>query len=259
MTASTAGPVPCTEIYTDTETTSLARPYRPGGRRIWELAVIRREADRTERRLHKFIRLADLDLIGQLPPELRAEHSLSWAERLLALPEPTLEALDVGDFFRRHPEIAPGAPGSVISEVQAAATLLEGWLTAAPGVDKPWLFGIVPSFEDLGYEDLLYRTGFQTVGTPWHYAPQDAATYAAGRLGLLPPWESDEVSRMLGLDPEEYDRHTAMGDAEWTKDLMDMAVLNAANSPSTALAASLGARPGERPEMSAPASSVAGA
>lgn len=251
MSTPTAAPVPCTQIWTDTETTSLARPYRPGGRRIWEIAVIRRETDRTERRLHLFIRLADLGLFEQLPAELRAEHSLSWAERLQLLPGPVLESLNIGGFFHRHPEIDPGAPGGlVVSEAQAADMLLDGWLTPAPGADKPWMFGIVPSFEDLGYEDLLHRTGYGRVDMPWYYGLQDVATYGAGRLGLVPPWESDDVSRMLGLHPERYDRHSAMGDAEWARDLMDVAVLNAA-----ARAEPFGAGP----EMSPPAPSVGGA
>lgn len=32
-----------------------------------------------------------------------------------------------------------------------------------------------------------------------------------------PPWKSDALSRAVGVDPEQFDRHTALGDAYWAK------------------------------------------
>lgn len=237
MTPDSATPLPvaCPVIYTDTETTGLTPPHLPGGRRIWEVAVIRREIDRTERHLQFFIRLADLDLLEQIPPELAAQTALPLADRLQMLPTMVLDALGVGDFFHRHPEVNPTAPGAVVSRAQAADLLMDGWLTATPGCDAPpVLVGAVPSFDTEGYADLLHVTGKAGGRLPWNHRLLDGVTYAAGRLGLLPGWHPEEVSRRLGIAPAAYARHTAMGDATWVKDLLDVAVLDAARSPSPA-------------------------
>ena len=61
----------------------------------------------------------------------------------------------------------------------------------------------------------------------WHYHPCDVPTMAIGWLtgaeGATPtrPWKSDELTRLIGLDPDDYKRHTAMGDCLWTRDLYD--------------------------------------
>jgi oligoribonuclease (3'-5' exoribonuclease) len=33
----------------------------------------------------------------------------------------------------------------------------------------------------------------------------------------VPPWDSGELSRAVGVDPDDFDRHTALGDARWAK------------------------------------------
>lgn len=33
------------------------------------------------------------------------------------------------------------------------------------------------------------------------------------------PWDSEELSRQLGVDPSRYD-HTALGDCEWSRDML---------------------------------------
>ena len=32
-----------------------------------------------------------------------------------------------------------------------------------------------------------------------------------------PPWKSDELSRAIGVNPDNFDRHTALGDARWAR------------------------------------------
>lgn len=56
---------------------------------------------------------------------------------------------------------------------------------------------------------------------PWHYHPEDIPTLARGWLngkGIFPapPWKSDFISQACGVDVRDFDRHTAMGDVEWT-------------------------------------------
>ena len=31
----------------------------------------------------------------------------------------------------------------------------------------------------------------------------------------MPPWSSDGLSSAVGVDPEQFERHTAMGDVRW--------------------------------------------
>lgn len=53
-----------------------------------------------------------------------------------------------------------------------------------------------------------------------------AVGFLAGSSGkvLPPPWGSDWLSTEVGIDPERYERHTALGDARWTRDLFDQII-----------------------------------
>ncbi len=74
----------------------------------------------------------------------------------------------------------------------------------------------------------------------WHYHVIDVEALAAGFLGgqrlmayhhadqrslspdewpvmMKPPWNSSDLSRAVGVDPDDYDRHTALGDARWAR------------------------------------------
>ncbi len=63
----------------------------------------------------------------------------------------------------------------------------------------------------------------------WHYHLIDVEALAAGWLlgaastdeGLRevarPPWKSTDLSQAVGVDPDGFDRHTALGDARWAK------------------------------------------
>jgi hypothetical protein len=74
----------------------------------------------------------------------------------------------------------------------------------------------------------------------WHYHLVDVEALAAGvvaemrrntRGGMTwgrgcaigdpispePPWSSSDLSRAMGVDPDDFDRHTALGDAQWAK------------------------------------------
>jgi hypothetical protein len=219
-------------VFVDTETTGLTRPYLAHGRRVWEIGIIRRETDRTERRLHLFIGFPELGLVEMLPrsevtsASRLTDDSLPWSDRLkMGLPENVLYGLDIGQFFERHPDMNPSAAHeSVVNERVAAEILMdEGWLSASgPARTKAHFFGAVPSFDDLSLADLLHRSGMIGSEPPWHYHLVDVEAYAAGHLGLLPPWNSKEITRQLGLDPGAYAEHTAMGDAEWARDMFDV-------------------------------------
>ena len=82
----------------------------------------------------------------------------------------------------------------------------------------PVIAGSNPGFDMERLTILLRRNRLEP---GWHYHPLDVPTLAVGALfgaGCVPerPWRSDEISRLIGVDPGDYKRHTAMGDVEWT-------------------------------------------
>ncbi len=48
--------------------------------------------------------------------------------------------------------------------------------------------------------------------------PSDAQMEHRVNMDLArPPWNSGDLSRAVGVDPDQFDRHTALGDARWAK------------------------------------------
>lgn len=89
------------------------------------------------------------------------------------------------------------------------------------------LAGAVVSFDEERLRRLLERNG---VLHRWHYHVVDVEALAAGRIAsaapvkidmrdvsAAPPWKSDDLSRAVGVNPEDFDRHTALGDARWAR------------------------------------------
>jgi hypothetical protein len=84
---------------------------------------------------------------------------------------------------------------------------------------------MVPSFD----EERLRRMHTAKYGdsrpVTWHYHLIDVEAVMVGahvaRFGAPPalPWDSDELSRSVGVEPPSGDdRHTALGDARWALD-----------------------------------------
>ena len=96
------------------------------------------------------------------------------------------------------------------------------------------LAGAVVSFDEERLRRLLHHHG---VLHRWHYHLIDVEALAVGCLAgryvppLRPtehpvpppglPWDSDEVSARLGIKISGEDRHTALGDARWARDIYD--------------------------------------
>lgn len=95
------------------------------------------------------------------------------------------------------------------------------------------LAGAVVSFDEERLRRLLHTQG-QPCG--WHYHLIDVEALAVGRLaadaggrelgpaaarqsrGLVRlPWKSEDLSRAVGVDPDQFERHTALGDARWAQ------------------------------------------
>jgi hypothetical protein len=90
------------------------------------------------------------------------------------------------------------------------------------------LAGAVVSFDEERLRKLLHHHG---VLHRWHYHIVDVEALAVGYLmreraragfdGSMLPWKSDELSAELGVTVSEEDRHTALGDARWSRAIFD--------------------------------------
>lgn len=183
--------------FLDTETTGL----NPDRHEIWEVALI--TLDGRER-------------VWQFPiDEMKADPF----------------ALDIGHYWQRHwaDDTFEVSTASAIymadstycrrknfPDVGRAIRPTEEWcryfqrLTA--GLH---LVGAVPSFDEERLRKLLHLNG---VPHRWHYHLIDIEALVAGKLGIEPPWKSDELGQAVGVEPpSDTERHTALGDARWAK------------------------------------------
>lgn len=183
--------------FMDTETTSLDTRTREA----WEVGIIRREPDGTEERWSAFVDLAH--------PELADRTSLK-----------------IGRFYDRYPgyttdpekrkiQTQTGVihrPKLPLSRREAAKEI--EWRTR-----DAHIIGAVPSFDCSTLERLLWEEGVVPAG--WHYHLIDVESYAAGLLGLEPPYKHDDILAAFGITYDESLRHTALGDAEMDMRLYD--------------------------------------
>lgn len=78
-----------------------------------------------------------------------------------------------------------------------------------------------------------------------HYHLVDVENLAAGYLAAqcrlqkawltlpLPPWNSDALSTAIGVDLAIFDRHTALGDARWSRAIYDQ-IMGTTPAPASA-------------------------
>lgn len=180
-----------TVAFVDTETLGLDADHQP----IWEVGLI-------------------------LPNGSECSWVIERTQRELALAHPiALEMM--GD---RYNEAV--AEGSAVSErlfVQEFCGI----------VGSLHLGGAVVSFD----EERLRRMAWDhDVAYGWHYHLVDVEALAVGFLAgrraqvtahdgprvewgdLKPPWSSDELSRTVGVDPDDFaPKHSALADARWAK------------------------------------------
>jgi hypothetical protein len=193
-------------VFTDCETTSL-RPDR----RAWEIAAIVREPGQPDAEHHWFIDADDLDLGNA-----------------------DLIALNIGRFFERHPQARLDREPEVTEYCDESDAMRE--LEAI--TRGAHLIGAVPNFDADVYAARMRAHG---ICPSWHYHLCDAENLIVGYLAgkgtvLLPPWKSDDLAAALGLKVSEDQRHTAMGDARFVRDIWD-AIMGGPHAVAEALAA----------------------
>jgi hypothetical protein len=182
--------------FIDTETTGV-HPDR----RVWEVAIIRRESDGSE--FTWLWQVDDVDLSNADPFGLK-----------------------VGGFYERHVSITGGWDGPH----EDYPVMYRPESHVAKGVEKATrgahLVGAVPNFDADVLDKMLRR---HRLIPAWHYHLIDVEAMAVGWLAAkvsegyvfaeevyTPPWKSDDLSRDCGVKPPtNAERHTALGDARW--------------------------------------------
>lgn len=174
-------------VFLDTETTGL----QPDRHSVWEIAW------RTA--IHDVAR-------GLLLLQRSDSRFLTFTDQMTRNADP--EALKIGRFEERY-SITSAIPES------AAVGLLTADIARLVGDGKPpHLVGAVPSFDHnmlcMGY------VGWPGFGEGlWHYHLLDVEVLAAGKLGVPPPYSSDQLTARYNIKVDESAKHTALGDVDW--------------------------------------------
>lgn len=166
-------------LFLDTETLGI-EPTVP----IWELAAVRVD-DTTGQELDRC--------------HFQVQHDpANWLD--------TLPQQFIDDYEARYNE----STALTVDEAIAELNRVSGWHT-------PILIGGNVVFDAV----LIKRTWMEPRGVnpPWHYHVEDISSMARGYLaakgGMPETKNSRNYSLALGIDPDDYARHTAMGDVEW--------------------------------------------
>lgn len=108
----------------------------------------------------------------------------------------------------RHSTPSSVTAGEVASDV---AALLDGAVLAAANVTF-----------DAAFLAAFLRANGQAPA--WDYHLLEIESYAAGAIGMQPPWKLDKLAAALGIPPLAVDqRHTALADARLARDVFDAA------------------------------------
>lgn len=175
-------------IFVDCETTGL----EPSAD-IWEFAGIRRRADGICEELHLFIE-HDWQKCSQLPPDFYADH------------------------------IARFPSHDTATEKQAAAHQIRRFMRQESNQEKPIWVGSAPDFDASRVEQMV--SNFVSTWKPeWDHQMIGVVPLMLGYLaakGLpIPAHKSEDLSRACGVEPNDFERHTAMGDVLWTMAIYD--------------------------------------
>lgn len=197
--------------FTDCETTGTHPARRP-----WEIAAI--------------IRPAGGDVRGDTP--------YTWMidVRDLDLGNADPKALEIGGFYRRHPQMADDAEATQVHRLGDALTSVEKLLRGAV------VFGSNPGFDTGTLDPVMRACG---ILPSWHYHPIDVPSLAEGWLRgrgrpLPDQLKSDALCRAVDVDPDRYARHTALGDCELFRAVYERLILPVdVSSERVALAAEL--------------------
>lgn len=189
--------------FVDAETSGLD----PHFHEIWELAVIVEDvdADGSHEIVSETLYYPHLQRLGAADPK----------------------ALEIGRYYTRRPNKSHGwyylAPnGSLYDSFRAESCRVfvgppDSVASAlAPRLVDVHLAGCTVYFDAAFMEAFLRDNGQCPM---WNYHLIDTTVYAAGRLGLRPPWKSKKVAEQYGIALSDKDAHNALADAHLARNL----------------------------------------
>lgn len=202
-------------VIVDVETTSLTPDYQAGSGVIWELAMIWRE-DGAEHlwRMKPDLAVADASAlsVGQF---YKRTEGMDWEQ-------PRYRACDLA-------QPGPAQHGPEWSSAPAVAALVARLLDGATFIAAN------PAFDTAFLAAFLRHYG---QAPTWHYRLRDIGSLAAGFLargfkpvlaseGLVPrppalDASTDDYARALGVDPDGFERHSALGDCRLVAAMLDV-------------------------------------
>lgn len=180
--------------FIDCETTGLDRSRSD----MWELAVIKRTT---------FDDGIDIDAVHHFFFDI-------WMGKADPM------ALALTCYYQRQKNFRVDYPnGILVSSVgvgvtQSARAIARRLALLLDGVH---LVGAVTDFDAFHIEKFLRENGECPT---WHYHLICVENLAAGKLGLQPPWKSDDLAKLLGV-PKYPTKHRALIDAEWVRNMYD--------------------------------------
>lgn len=201
-----------TLAFIDVETTGLD----PLVHEVWEVGLVLRDANNV-----------DSEHLWQLPVDLAKADA---------------RALTVGRFYERRWQ--QGTPNhSPINSAQLIQSSLTRWAQHfARMTHDVHLVGANPAFDSAFLQRLL-RAGGACPGWSYHLIDIEALALgwcmgAGGDAHAVnrphpdwapqPPWKSNELSIAVGVDPGEFNRHSALGDAQWVRAIYDKIMVSTA-------------------------------
>jgi len=188
------------QVIVDTETTSLTPDYLSGKGVIWELALIERDCD--AERLYRMEPDTALASQAALAVGRFDERTAQMKHSLIAGTDYDSGVTDIAwtgyQLWSRPADLAPHVAGLLDGATVIAAnpTFDAGFLAAflaAYGCEPKWHYRL----RDIG-----------SMAWAWlqaHHLPHHLSTPAMDA-------STDDFARALGVDPESFDRHTALGD-----------------------------------------------
>lgn len=178
---------PTKVIFCDTETSGLD----PERHEIWEVALI---DEKSEERYLLGIDETKADLI----------------------------ALNIGGYHERHPHGRSSEGVKGVDDLMGASGVAKA---VARDTHGRHIVGAVPDFDARFLTKLLTAHGRLP---SWHYHLIDVEALMVGRImgtnlvqdndiQITLPWSSRDLSRLVGVDIDQFEAHTALGDARWAK------------------------------------------
>ena len=190
--------------FVDTETTGLD----PDRHQIWEVGLILPDGSEHEWQLP--VDLSRADPIALNIGRFHDRRRKPW-DSILSVGRPSVEFQSNPAWFAR--EFVRLTRGLHLAGAVVSFDAERLWrLLRANGECPMWHYHLI-DVEALaaGYARALAK-GMAVAGDVTKYP-----TAVANRQSAVPPWNSDDVSRWVGVNPDQFDRHTALGDARWAK------------------------------------------